>query len=136
MGVVKNVFRRKMRAFLTIFGITIGVLALVVMGAMAEKITLLVDGGIEYYGDKVIVTDASQGGSFSMAPVSTEKAAELEEVEGVKAAAPSLGMLLEEEAPAVSMGPPSMIVASDAKASQYESFKMTVAEGRDLHEDD
>ena len=47
MRTLRNVFRRKMRAFLTISGITIGVFALVVMGAMAEKITLLVDGGVQ-----------------------------------------------------------------------------------------
>ena len=136
MRVVKNVFRRKMRAFLTIFGITIGVLALVVMGSMAEKINVLVNGGIEYYGDKVIVADASQGGTFSMAPMSTEKAAELEKVDGVKAATASLGMMLDEEATGVSMGPPPMIVAGDLRSKQYESFEMTIAEGRDLREGD
>ena len=40
---------------LTIFGITIGVLALVVMGSMAEKINLMVSGGTKYYSDKVTV---------------------------------------------------------------------------------
>ena len=43
---------------LTIFGITIGVLALVVMGGMAEKINMLVSGGTEYYSDKVTVQAA------------------------------------------------------------------------------
>ena len=55
MRTLRNVFRRKLRVLLTIFGITIGVLALVVMGGMAEKINLLVSGGTEYYSDKVIV---------------------------------------------------------------------------------
>ncbi len=59
MRIFRNVFRRKMRAFLTIFGITIGVFALVVMGSMAEKINLLIDGGTRYYSDKVVVTDGS-----------------------------------------------------------------------------
>ena len=58
MRIFRNVFRRKMRAFLTIFGITIGVFALVVMGSMAEKINLLIDGGTRYYSDKVIIADA------------------------------------------------------------------------------
>jgi hypothetical protein len=51
--ILRNVFRRKLPAFLTIFGITIGVFALVVMGSMAEKINLLVSGGTRYYVDKV-----------------------------------------------------------------------------------
>ena len=84
MGIVRNVFRRKARAFLTIFGITIGVLALVVMGAMAEKLNLLVDGGIRYYGDKVTVTDAGRPGR-SAAPMSLAKVREIERVDGVAA---------------------------------------------------
>ncbi|HSK47019.1 MAG TPA: ABC transporter permease, partial [Coriobacteriia bacterium] len=63
MGIVRNVFRRRGRALLTILGITIGVLALVVMGALAEKLNLLVDGGTRYYGDKVTVTDAGVKGN-------------------------------------------------------------------------
>ena len=55
MRTLRNVFRRKLRVLLTIFGITIGVLALVVMGSMAEKINLLVSGGTKYYSDKVTV---------------------------------------------------------------------------------
>ena len=54
MRLLRNVFRRKLRAFLTIFGITIGVFALVVMGGIAEKLNLLVEGGVRYYADKVI----------------------------------------------------------------------------------
>ena len=66
MRMFRNVFRRKMRAFLTIFGITIGVFALVVMGSMAEKINLLIDGGTRYYSDKVVIADASTPtGGFS-----------------------------------------------------------------------
>lgn len=37
MRTIRSVFRRKLRATLTIFGIGIGVLALVVMGSVAEK---------------------------------------------------------------------------------------------------
>ena len=70
MRIIRNVFRRKMRAFLTIFGITIGVFALVVMGSMAEKINLLIDGGTRYYSDKVVVTDGSTGaGGFTTTPI-------------------------------------------------------------------
>lgn len=52
---LRNIFRRKLRAFLTIFGIAIGVFALVVMGSIAQKLTLLVDGGVRYYQGKVAV---------------------------------------------------------------------------------
>jgi len=55
LEVIKNMLRRKFRTFLTVFGIAIGVLALIFMGAMAEKITKLVSGGTDYYSDKVVV---------------------------------------------------------------------------------
>ncbi len=131
MGIARNVFRRKTRAFLTIFGITIGVLALVVMGAMAEKLNLLVDGGIKYYGDKVTVVDASQAGMFG-APMSTDRAREIEGVNGVLAAEAQIGMLIDKDQSAVSMGVPPMIIASDGRGDRYESFKVTYAEGRDV----
>ncbi len=125
-----------MRAFLTIFGIMIGVLALVVMGSMSEKITLLVNGGIEYYGDKVMVADGSQANSMmSFAPISTELVSDIEQVDGVKAAVPSLMMLLG-EMPSVSMGTPPMVVATGPGSSEYESFEFRAAEGRMINDDD
>ncbi len=136
MRVIKNVFRRKMRAFLTIFGITIGVLALVVMGAMAEKITLLVDGGIQYYGDKVVVEDGSEAGRVSFVPMSTELIPELEQVDGVKAAFPSLAMLLDDEPGAVTMGVPATIGATDPGVLEYETTIAGIAEGRNLRAGD
>lgn len=125
-----------MRAFLTIFGIMIGVLALVVMGSMSEKITLLVNGGIEYYGDKVIVADGSQMSAISsLAPMSTDLVSEIERIDGVKAAIPTLSMLLG-EMPSVSMGTLPMIVASGPGTSDYDSFEYRASEGRLLNDDD
>ena len=91
---------------LTIFGITIGVLALVVMGGMAEKINLLVSGGTEYYSDKVIV--AAEGANmFSSGPLSYHQA---RFHQGGAGRAPrsqgDVGTLLDTEA-AMSFGMPS-----------------------------
>jgi putative ABC transport system permease protein len=135
MGIVRNVFRRKGRAFLTIFGITIGVFALVVMGAMAEKLNLMVDGGISYYGDKVTVTDAGAQGTFG-GPLSLSKVREIERVPGVSRASASLGMLLENKSASMSIGVPPMIMATDFRANGYEKFKVTYSEGRALHDGD
>jgi len=130
MGIVRNVFRRKTRAFLTIFGITIGVLALVVMGAMAEKLNLLVDGGVRYYDDKVTVADASAGSMWGAGPMSTARIREIERVDGVAAASAGIGMLIDKEQSAVSMGTPPMINANDGRGDRWESFKVDYAEGR------
>lgn len=43
---ISNVWRRPLRAALTILGIVIGVVALTAMGALAER---LVDSGDEYF---------------------------------------------------------------------------------------
>lgn len=134
MGIVRNVFRRKARAFLTIFGITIGVLSLVVMGALSEKLTLLVDGGMEYYGDKVTVVDAGVGGVMG-APMSLDRVAELEQVEGVKRASASLGMLIDPKQTS-SLGVPPMIIGTDARQRGIESFELDWVEGREIKASD
>ncbi len=134
MGIVRSVFRRKARAFLTIFGITIGVLALVVMGAMAEKLNLLVDGGLRYYGDKVIVTDSGAAGMFGGA-MSIARVKDVEKVDGVRRASASLSMLLDPEQGA-SVGVPPMIVGTDDRQRGVEKFVVDYKYGRGIHTGD
>ena len=111
MRTLRNVFRRKLRVLLTISGITIGVLALVVMGSMAEKINLLVAGGTRFYSDKVIVQ--TEGTSmFSMSPLSLSKRGALEAVPGVAAVTAGIGGLLDPET-TMSFGMPPMFGGSD-----------------------
>lgn len=133
MGVVRNVFRRKMRAFLTIFGITIGVFALVVMGGLAEKLNLLVDGGVEYYEDKVLVTDAEMNAGFlGVAPISTDLVAEIEAVEGVELATAEVWVMLEEDPGAVQMGMAPMISGDDLRWLDHDATWSRMADGREL----
>jgi putative ABC transport system permease protein len=133
MQTIKNVFRRKMRAFLTIFGIVIGILALVLMGSIAEKLTLLVDGGTNYYSDKVTVAEASNLiASFGANPMSIDKLEEIRKIDGVREASGNISMMLDDEMNAVSMGMPDTIIGSDLKGEEYESFRTTYASGRKL----
>ena len=134
MRVIRSVFRRKLRAFLTIFGITIGVLSLVVMGAMTEKLTLLVSGGVRYYGDKVTVTAGPTLLGLASNPLSTNRIADLERVPGVSRASASLGMLLEKDIPTVSFGNIPTISASDGRDRGYETFVVKMAQGRELRQ--
>ncbi len=136
MRTLKNVFRRRMRAFLTIFGITIGVLALVVMGAMAEKMQLLVDGGSDYYADKVIVTAEDGMGGFGITPIPMSMIDEIEAVDGVARASGTVGMMLDTDPSAVNMGVPPMIQATDFRDAGYETFSVGIAKGRDLEPGD
>ncbi len=132
MRIIRNVFRRKLRAFLTIFGITIGVFALVVMGGMAEKINLLVSGGTTYFSDKVTISDASSANSFNSSPLSVSKLDQVEQVDGVAVASAGVTMMLDEEMPSVSMGMPPMIIGTDLRGEDYETFQVTYADGRNL----
>ncbi len=135
MQTLRNVFRRKLRAFLTIFGITIGVLALVVMGSMAEKINLLVSGGTRYYSDKVTVSAESAGGLFASTPLPLAKLKEIRRVPGVAEVSGGVMTLLETKA-SMSFGMPPMITGSDMRGQELETFAIRYAEGRELRADD
>jgi putative ABC transport system permease protein len=133
---LKNMFRRKARTVLTIFGITIGIFAFVVMGSMAEKINLLVNGGTKYYADKVTVS--AKGTSMVTLPtaMNISKAQEIARVKGVAQVSSTIYMMLEEDASAVSMGPPPGLVGTDFKEEGFETFKIDYSSGRALREGD
>lgn len=128
---LRNVFRRPLRAVLTILGITIGIFAFVAMSAMAAKINQLVDGGIEYYSDKVEVSATAASGGFSTSPVSVDQAEEFEELDEVIVASASITMTLDEDAGA-SFGIPALLIGSDLRGEPYESFEITYSDGREL----
>lgn len=131
MRALRNIFRRKLRAFLTITGITIGVFALVVMGGMAEKINLLVDGGTRFYSDKVTISDGGSQAGFSVAPLSVDLIQKVEKVEGIAAASASIMLTLDDQA-GMTMGMPAMVIGSDLRGSELESFKISYSAGREL----
>lgn len=134
--IIKNMFRRKTRTLLTIFGITIGIFAFTVMGSMAERISLLVSGGTKYYSDKVTVIDGSSSLTSMPTPMNINKAKEIAKVEGVTAVSGTIYTTLSDGAGAVSFGPPPSITAAEFNALKYESFKITFSSGRDLREGD
>lgn len=136
MRILRNIFRRKLRAFLTIFGISIGVFALVVMGTLAEKLTLLVDGGMKYYAGKVVVNGEGGVMGVGTAPLKKSMLREIEHISGVRRVSAACGALLDEELPTVSMGNVPTIQAEDGRAKGYETFAIKIAEGRDLNNSD
>src|SRR5438445_752863 len=92
MEIIRNLTRRKLRNILTISGIVIGVLALVTMGAMAEKFNALLSGGATYFGSNVQVADSSGGaiGAFGGGLLTLDRVAALEKVDGVGAGFPDV----------------------------------------------
>src|SRR2546430_9182011 len=84
--ILRNVTRHKLRSFLTISGIVIGVLALTTMGALAENFNALIDGGVKYYGGSIQV-GPPDGQAASL--LSLDKVQEIKQVPGVAAAFPA-----------------------------------------------
>ncbi len=136
MRIIRNIFRRKLRAFLTIFGISIGVFALVVMGALAEKLTLLVDGGMRYYAGKVVVSSDSGFAGMSTSPLKTSMLREIEHIPGVARVSGGVSGLLSDDQSGVSFGTIPTFQASDGRDKGYERFVLTFSEGRELKNSD
>jgi len=128
--IFRNIARRKLRSFLTISGIVIGVLALTTMGALAENFNALLDGGVLYYSSSVQV-GPPDGESASLLPLS--KIDEIKQVEGVAAAFPTYGFSAKPGSVSViSFGVPDTIVAGDPAESSWSSLKTTFAQGHQL----
>lgn len=132
MRLLRNIFRRKLRAFLTIFGISIGVFSLVVMGGIAEKLTLLVDGGVTYYRGKVIVSPDVGIAGLSSGVLSTNLRRDLEKIDGVARVSAQVGGLLDKELSGVNFGSPPSYNASDGRERGYETFQITYSQGREI----
>jgi putative ABC transport system permease protein len=93
---ISNIWRRPLRTALTILGIVIGVFALTVMGALAEKLNVLVDGGDEYFRTRLFVFDegAASGFQASARPITRDLVEQIEALPGVDRATPVLQTLV------------------------------------------
>lgn len=131
-----NFWRRKLRTTLTILGIVVGTLALTVMGAMSEKINLLVDGALKYYSTRVVVqAGTTVPGQFLGAVLSAGIAEDVREIPDVAAAFPTVYTLYQEEAdevPAASFGFPPLVIGVDARRFDYEEdrYPVVLSSGR------
>ena len=132
MEIIRNVTRHKLRSFLTISGITIGVLALTTMGALAENFNALINGGITYFGSSIQV--GPPDGQAAILPVS--KIQQIKQVDGVAAAFPGYQFAAKPGAlVAVSLGVPDTIVASDPAEAAWGDLKTTYAQGHSIDAD-
>jgi putative ABC transport system permease protein len=130
MEIVRNITRHKLRSFLTISGIVIGVLALTTMGALAENFNALIDGGVTYFGGSISV-GPPDGSAASLLPLS--KLDEIKRVPGVEAAFPSYSFAAKPGAvTTVSFGVPDTLIAGDPAESTWSALKITYAQGHGL----
>ena len=128
-----NLLRRRLRTFLTVLGVTVGTLAFTVMGAMSEKINLLVDGAFKYYGTRIIVqSKASVPGQFLGPPMSIDLVDQIRGIPGVDMAFPNVYMLYQEadEPTASSFGFPPITIGVDPERFSYQGDRYPVVLSR------
>jgi putative ABC transport system permease protein len=98
MEILRNMWRRKFRTFLTIFGIVIGIFAFTVMGSMALKLNKMIDGGKRYITGQITIlpkgADFATGQMGGMLPIDTLN--KIAKVDGVEAVAGSVEFSLDE----------------------------------------
>jgi putative ABC transport system permease protein len=129
MELGRNLARRKLRTGLTITGITVGIWALVVFGALATKIDTIVSGAHDYFGNRVIVSSASGGGG--MFPLSSSLIAKARRIAGVDIAYGEINTMVDHEAKQV--GLPDEIVGLVAGTDEgRDRFPYRYAGGRPL----
>ncbi|MCZ7398576.1 MAG: ABC transporter permease, partial [Candidatus Methanoperedens sp.] len=78
--IIKNITQRKLRTGLTIFGIALGIFAVIVMGGMSEHFNLTFDRSISLTADKIRVLP--EGGFFG-STLNESKVREVKRIPGV-----------------------------------------------------
>ena len=134
---ISNIWRRPLRTALTILGIVIGVFALTVMGALAEKLNVLVEGGDEYFRTRIFVFDqgAASGFQASSRPITRDIVERVEEIEGVDRATPVLQTLLDPEEVG-GFDIPELLTGIEPETWYDESIELRVDAGRLLEADE
>jgi putative ABC transport system permease protein len=131
MSILRDIFRRKGRSVLTISGIGIGVLALVVLGAVAENQNVYVSKLVGYYEDAVVVIEKDDANFVGMSagnrPLSMKTMDQLRGQPGVRAVMPQVNVLLDTEY--VSVIPP-MVLGSDPNEGVDYASRFSLASGR------
>lgn len=131
--IFRNVTRRKLRSFLTISGIVIGIVALTTMGALANNFNALLDGGAKYYAGYVPVGDAISNGVTGGGLLPLSKAGEIAAVPGVARVFPNVQVQAKPGVlDVVNLGLPDYIASQDPAENDYSELKLTFAAGHDL----
>jgi len=103
--IIRSMTQRKMRTGLTIFGIALGIFAVIVMGGMSEHFNLMVDNTFELIGNGIQIEPDTIGGLGSL---DESKIRQVERVPGVSSAYGVLITALDPEG--ISSGMDEMIV--------------------------
>ena len=132
----KNILRTKTRTGLTVFGVLIGITAIVALGSISEGINTMINEELEFLGGTIMVT-SEEGGGFMMgfggSEITPEQIDELESFSGVKEVVPLTFAIGEM---AAMQGPEYMIIGVDpAKQEFYVGKGIELDSGRELESD-
>lgn len=131
---LRNIWRRKVRSALTIFGVAIGVFALTTMGALASSLNHSIGVGLDYYSHRIILGAAGGGtfgAAFSTGPrVPDSLAQQAAVIDGVQQAYPTVSLVAADDQSG--FGSPSLVLGAPPDAAAQDPTQLTVAKGRRL----
>ncbi len=129
--ILRNLWRRKGRTFLTIFGIVVGIFALTVLGAMTARLNQQVNGMKGLIAGKISVT--APGTSMLRMQhskvLNLDTARQIEKVPGVQSASGIITVQLKEGA---GMSQPQMLVGYEVGSGKGLFANVGIAKGREL----
>lgn len=130
---LKNIMREKTRTGLTVFGVLIGITAIVALGSISEGIRTMINEELEFLGGTIMVTSKEAGGfmlGFQGSEITSEELDELESFSGVKEVVPltfAIGNIVPMQ------GPEYVIVGVDpAQQDFYIGKGIELDTGREL----
>ena len=133
--ILRNMWRRKARTFLTIFGIVVGIFTLTVLGGLSARLTQQVNGAKDWFTSKIsVVPPGSPIFGSDSAYLDLSLVAEIEAVEGVKVAVAGIGVNLSESSSG--FGSPELLIGSDLRGAADELNLIKLRDGRILREGD
>ena len=134
MPIFRGLARRKLRTALTILGIAVAIRALVVMRAVANKLTTIVDRSSTRFHNKIVVSDSGNVAfDFGLTPMPIEIVEQVGQIPGVAASAPRIQFLLDPDDAGLALTSPDFVAAFRAGSDQgFETFRTDVAQGREI----
>lgn len=133
--VLRNMWRRKARTLLTVFGIVVGIFALTVLGALSARLNQQVKGAKYWFSSKITVVPA--GGNLfggDSGYLSLSKVGEIRQVPGTKDVVAGIGLPLSNESSG--FGSPELIIGVQLDQAADELNLIKIREGRILQPGD
>lgn len=114
MEIMRNLGQRRVRVSLTLLGITIGVFALVVMGSMAEKVNIILNGATHFLSDRIVIGEKGGGGLFGSGMLPMGLVDDIKSIPGVALVEAAVPLMLKDDGD-FSLGMPDILQGVDVR---------------------